>query len=207
MKTCRSCLLDKPIDEFPKRTRAKDGRDSSCKACRARQSASYRERNPGKNAELCRSYYAKNRDDLLVEMRKRSKVRYENNRETENARSLAWAVKNREKQREHVSKWREANRDVHRKAAKAWRDNNPHLCRVNESKRRAAKLAAIPKWVDFEKISEIYAEARLKGMHVDHIVHLQSDLVCGLHVQHNLQLLTPAENLSKRNRFWPDMPA
>jgi hypothetical protein len=41
--------------------------------------------------------------------------------------------------------------------------------------------------------------------HVDHIVPLTSDLVCGLHCEANLQIAVGKDNIAKNNRWWPDM--
>lgn len=70
-------------------------------------------------------------------------------------------------------------------------------------KRRSARLNANVAWTDHERIKEIYKNCP-KGYHVDHIIPLQSKIVCGLHVENNLQYLTAKENISKGNRFIND---
>lgn len=75
------------------------------------------------------------------------------------------------------------------------------------SRRRAAKLNAMPCWADKRKINAIYARAsRLReetgeNWHVDHIVPLQSPVVCGLHVHQNLRIIPALENIKKSNKF------
>lgn len=76
-------------------------------------------------------------------------------------------------------------------------------------KRYAFKLKATPLWADEKKIREIYKKAanltKETGIehHVDHIIPLSNPLVCGLHVESNLQILTAEENLRKSNKFTP----
>lgn len=72
------------------------------------------------------------------------------------------------------------------------------------AKARAISLNALPNWADLDAIESIYTEAAQKGMHVDHIIPLKNDMVCGLHIALNLRLLSPLENLKKGNRFNED---
>lgn len=78
--------------------------------------------------------------------------------------------------------------------------------------RTRAKGRATPAWADKDAMRSIYKEAARisaqtgEARHVDHIVPLKSDLVCGLHCEANLRVVTAADNLKKHNRSWPDMP-
>lgn len=67
--------------------------------------------------------------------------------------------------------------------------------------RRVAKLKRIPSWADMTKIREIYKNAKELGMTVDHIIPLRGQLVSGLHVENNLQLLPSKLNSSKGNKY------
>jgi hypothetical protein len=93
-----------------------------------------------------------------------------------------------------------------------WAAAHPDLRNAIAAKHRAGKLQATPLWANDFFIKEAYALARLRTKifgfkwHVDHIVPLNSDIVCGLHVEHNLQVIPGASNLAKSNRHWPDQP-
>ena len=87
------------------------------------------------------------------------------------------------------------------------------------SRNRLKKLSkshnAIPNWLSNEhkqQIRDIYIHMQdcraITGeeYHVDHIVPLQGESVCGLHVPWNLQVLPSDVNVSKSNKWdWGDM--
>jgi hypothetical protein len=41
---------------------------------------------------------------------------------------------------------------------------------------------------------------------VDHMVPINNPLVCGLHNEYNLQIVTANYNKLKKERYWPEMP-
>ncbi len=71
---------------------------------------------------------------------------------------------------------------------------------------------AFPAWANTFFIEEIYQLAKLRSEmlgvehEVDHIVPLQSPLVCGLHCEANLRVITAKQNAIKKNYWWPEMP-
>ena len=84
---------------------------------------------------------------------------------------------------------------------------------ANSARRRAIKLRAMPSWADKQKIGAIYTTARYYNelftesapWSVDHIVPVQGENVCGLHVEQNLRVIPLRENIVKKNRLTPDL--
>jgi len=128
-----------------------------------------------KKENLCKSCHNKKRREY-----------YSKNKEKENQKCKEYYINNKEKIQE---------------VQKQWRKKNPGLWNARSARYRNAKLRATPKWANHAIIKDMYAKAASKGQHVDHIVPLKNGLVCGLHCEDNLQLLDPAENLSKGNSF------
>jgi hypothetical protein len=99
---------------------------------------------------------------------------------------------------EHKTKFRAKYRGYYA------RHQADEIARANA--RRTWLLQAIPPWADLKAITQIYHEARRLSIrtgvdhHVDHVIPLRAKLVCGLHCENNLQILTAQTNLSKGNR-------
>lgn len=102
---------------------------------------------------------------------------------------------------ERAAAWRKANPERQRELTDNWKANNPDKLCAYEAKRRAAQLRATPLWADLNKIAQVYKVAAEWGLTVDHVVPLQGETVCGLHVHNNLQLMKAGDNFAKHNKF------
>ena len=112
---------------------------------------------------------------------------YAKDPEKAKASSNAWKARNKEQMLARQAEYKKA-------AGKA-------ICNASNAKRQAALLQRLPDWADLNAIQAIYDQATSAGLTVDHIIPLQGARVSGLHVPHNLQLLSKAENSSKKNVF------
>jgi hypothetical protein len=113
------------------------------------------------------------------------------------------------KWKENVN-YKETAKDSAKARTAEYRKNNPDKVTADNAKRRAAKLNATPKWLSkeqHEEIKEFFNMAKeLEKVfpwkqHVDHIVPLNHDKVCGLHTPWNLQILSEKANMEKSNKF------
>jgi hypothetical protein len=120
------------------------------------------------------------------------------------------AKENKKDRREYLRKWRAENKDKAAKQHKQWVRDNRDVVNAKAAKRRAGRCNQTPSWANEQLIAAYYKEAKrleeLTGIkfHVDHIIPLQGELVSGLHVETNLQLLPAHENQAKNNSFDPE---
>jgi len=192
----------------PRRASVKKWQLANPEKVRARNVATYHSA-PEKHRERVKAWRLANPEKNLARVKEwrranKDKIRAMNRR--------AYAKADKQKSLEYGRAWQNANREKVRASVLKWSRANPG-CNAGYE---AAKLNATPAWANDFFISEVYALARLRSKmktggvaqwHVDHIVPLKSARVCGLHVEHNLEVIPGASNSAKGNRRWPDMPA
>lgn len=165
-------------------------------------------KNPEKQAMSLRKHRATHGERI----KQRQKQIRDSNIEHYRAYSRDWKRENAAAMSEARKRYRNKNRDFVRGINARYSRSNTGLINAKTAARRAQKLLATPLWSQRCEILQLYKEsARLTtetgiAHHVDHIVPLNSAIVCGLHVIANLRIITGAENTSKGNRLWPGMP-
>lgn len=128
----------------------------------------------------------------------------------QDARNARAANPGKFRERDRLRNANEARRIARRdpvKSAKfwAWIEANPDYVRFNAWLQKYRRKKAMPLWVDRDELRAVYDNCP-PGYQIDHRVPIKGFTpegypVCGLHVPWNLQYLTPAENLTKRNRM------
>jgi hypothetical protein len=195
--------------------RVKDGKCSECSAenssrkyhknrvQRIADAAKYAKANAEKVAEYQKSYRDANKDSIKA---------YQANYRSENREALSKRVRDRSGDADrtaYIKEWCVNNPEKLRDYHKKWAAKNPQIIRRLSSDRRAVKLAASVGWepellelVEIEAHALAVARGQLTGFdwHVDHMLPLKANSVCGLHVWNNLQVIPATLNTRKRNR-------
>jgi hypothetical protein len=135
---------------------------------------------------------------------------YKLNSDKIKASTKAWKAKNPDRKRELNREYKKRNKAKVNANTKLYKQRNRGVTNANTAKRRAALLQRTPKWLtplDFTHIKLFYDCAadmtKVIGIdfEVDHIIPLQGELMSGLHIASNLQVITAFENQAKNNRI------
>jgi len=202
-KTCRICLIEKPINEFPFRKEHNKHLGKRCALCQKKVAA----------------LNARNRIAANPQKYKDKRAKYSENVEVKEKYRLGaelYRKKNPEKSKESARNSRVKHRDRRNESTRIWRDKNKeHVRNYMRTKypNRGRKVSFIKERSicdtaeNREHIRLIYKVAKdlslLEGedYHVDHVIPLTSDIVSGLHVPWNLNIIKKKVNLSKKNKF------
>lgn len=185
--------------------------------CRQGQ-AKWRNANPERKREHAAKYRAANREQL----RAKSAEYHQRTKDSKREYFRTYYQKIKHKRRAYVEskgeqlkeckrRWQQANKERLKQKRQEWKRANQHVIVAHRLRRRAAERQAMPAWADQEAIRAFYVEAerltRATGIvhEVDHIYPIQGKTVSGLHVAANLQILTKAENIRKRNKHPDDV--
>ena len=184
--------------------------NNSCIECLKINRAKFKAENREKVLGFTRSWVEKSRahiEEYRAANKDKKAENYQKRRaaDPEKFREIArqYRAKNKEVCSERVRKAVEKRSDYYKAKGKEWRDNNPDVTTAATQRYRAAKDHRTVSWANHDVIRDIFRLAKQSGLTVDHIVPLRGELVCGLHVENNLQLLTLAENVRKGNKFDP----
>ena len=122
----------------------------------------------------------------------------------ESLRGKEWYSKNKEKRNASIKKYRSTlPPGKTAQWTKNWAIKNRGRINAIGSKYRATKRNAVPSWLTNTHLTQIAViyDTCPEGFDVDHIVPLQGEDVCGLHVPWNLEHLELQKNRGKGNRM------
>jgi len=218
MPICRVCSCEKPTTEFE---RIGNGYRRLCKLCRLAQMKAYRDQHKDRLYANARkwvedhkvetaAYHAEYRSANRDKLRNQNRELYAENGRIYNANRKA--KYNSEKAAESNRRNYTKHRDKRISAMRNYEIRNPHIIIKRQVKRRTSMKNSVvawnAEWNDFvTQEAGILRRLRNKATgvmwEVDHVIPLNSKVVCGLHVAENLAVIPKYVNRSKHNRYDP----
>ena len=156
------------------------------------------------NQEREKEYSRKYREDNIDRCKELCKAYKEANKEKVSAYNKEYKEANKEKLAADKREWERKNKKRIAKYRRGYKKTRRPYYTALQAKRRA-RMAAVSHMITPEYKAEMEEMYRFcmenTGYEVDHIVPLNGEKVCGLHVPWNMQILTKAENIAKSNKF------
>lgn len=192
-----------------------------CQACNNIRNRAYKQRHADRVAEAAADYRDRNREALRQKNRDYKAANpgvdaayYQANTERVKANVRAYRALHKERLSSYFKELAKdpVRREANNARLRAWKKLHPDRVNADTARRQLRLRQAYVAWANDDLIAEAYELARLRTLatgipwQVDHIVPLNSDLVCGLHWEGNLQVIPAVANLAKSNDWWPDMP-
>lgn len=175
----------------------------NCRPCANKRNQAYKARHAEKVKDARAEYKRRNKATISEK-----NLDYRRRKAAERMATYTPRVRT-EEERKLLAEKRRRNRLASRLK---WKQANAHKVNASTAKRFASKMRATPAWADKKAIDQYYliagflSDALGVEFHVDHIVPLRGETVQGFHSQHNLNIALGSWNISKSNRWWPDMP-
>jgi 5-methylcytosine-specific restriction endonuclease McrA len=169
---CSVCKENKPLANFHKNKNYKTGHSVTCKVCAKIRSKAWQQNNPDRVNANYRKNYALHLDY------------------------------SRQKRRERVRRWYSKNSEKARMATALYYQKYPERRRINENKRRTAKIGngiffISPKDLNRILSSSCYKCGKIDNVTLDHIIPISRG---GRHSVGNLQPLCKSCNSSKGSK-------
>lgn len=206
MKKCTACNQIKEFAFFSKNARLKDGHAQHCKVCESEKKKLYRDANKEKIAKQKAESYQKHKEKHL----KKCAEWQRNNKDKKNAINARYRNSHKEQIAAHLKIYNEANKEKIAERTSAWAKKDLGSRSATRRKNQASDINRVPNWLteaDFLHMKCIYQVAAMRTResgqewHVDHIIPLRGELVSGLHVPYNLQVIPATENWSKNRSY------
>lgn len=180
MKRCSKCNSIPSFNNFHKDKSKSDGLRPRCKTCRSSEAKGY----------------------------------YEINKSRINFISSVWNSNNKEMYQETNKRYRMLNKERIKLRSRSYYLEHKSEYSARTALRRSRKLKRTPEWltsIDSALVKSLYNSAKRLSecigikFHVDHIIPLQGELVSGLHTPSNLRIISSFSNLSKGNKYNPEV--
>ena len=215
-KTCNKCKEEKPLDQFNKHKKNKDGLSYSCKSCKKeyykenqeRMSVLWRnwyKKNKEKKSEYKKEYYQKNKEEILT--KKKIHRQQEHIKEQEKRSQKKYREQNREKINALLNQYAK-DRKKHDPLYKCCVNTRVLISKSfsNQNLSKKSKtfkiLGCSPEWFYNEWLEKKYNPPH---SHLDHIVPVSlardEQEVMLLNHYSNFQVLSASDNIKKGNRY------